>query len=146
MAKAAERILPKLELPNVEQLFNELCSKPSDVITSQSEAASIWILFRPDDKIGDDLFQSMEARAFMQAALICAIQGSNLISFVEVMWKASVKPNATAATIIKKLLSHAKDKWFEKIKGEQPPLYGMVLSMINYQNSTYFDALKRNML
>lgn len=80
-------------------------------------------------------------RSFAQALLVEAIDKSYAMSWVETLWKSSVKPNASAKGIIKALGKKAlkdwfKDKdakgWLDKVKenGEFPELYQSVVNQL----------------
>lgn len=128
---------------NVEQVFNELVKHPDDVVTTPLEAAEIWKLFK-GFPINSGTLDRLEYRAFLQAALIAAIDGSGPIGFIESLWKASIKPNATVKSIVRKLVKDTLKKYYRNhIKGEDPPIYQMEINAITYQCSFYFDAINQ---
>jgi hypothetical protein len=132
-------------LKNVEEVFNNLVKHPDDVVTTPLEAAEIWTLFK-GYPIDSGRLDRLDYRAFLQAALIAAIDASGPIGFVESLWKAAVKPNATVKSIIKKLLKDSLKRYYRNhIKGEAPPIYQMAISAIIYECSFYFDAINQGL-
>src|SRR5262245_36077931 len=99
-------------LKNVEGVFNELVKHPDDVIITPLEAAEIWKLFQRFP-INSGRLDRLEYRAFLQAAMISAIDASSLIGFLESLWKASIKPNATVKSIAKKLVKDALKHYYK---------------------------------
>jgi hypothetical protein len=132
-------------LKNVEDLYNELLQHPDDVVTTPLEAAEIWKLFKgfPIDPAKLDPFKY---RAFLQAALIAAIDSSDSIGFIQSVWEASVKPNATVKSVLKKVLKDTLKRYYRhNIKGETPPIYQMAINAIVFECGFYFDAISQGM-
>jgi len=130
-------------LKNVEEVYNELVQHPDDVVTTQLEGAEIWKLFK-GFPIDPGRLDPLQYRAFLQAALMCAIDASDTIGFVESLWRASIKPTATVKSIVKKVLKDTLKRYYKhNIKGETPPIYQMEIAAIIYQCSFYFDGINQ---
>ena len=77
-------------------------------------------------------------RSFAQALLVEAIDKSYAMSWIETLWKRSVKPNASAKGIIKALAKKALKDWFNdkdakswtNKDGEFPELYQSVVNQL----------------
>jgi len=134
-------------LTNTEEKYNQLLKQPDDVIIDASRAAVIWKLFNFKGKLMDSAsLQRFEYRAFLQAAMMAAIDGSNIMGWVQTLFESSYKPDAAAKDIIKDLVKDRLKKYYKtRIKGEEPPIYNMVLGAITYQCSTYFDSISQGM-
>jgi hypothetical protein len=133
------------ELKNTEEVFNELLKHPDDVVISPLEAAAIWKLFK-GFPIDSGTLDRLEYRAFLQAALMAAIDGSSALAWVQSLWESAIKPDATAASVIKAVLKGALQRYYRhSIKGEAPPIYNMTLGAIAYQCDFYFKAISAGM-
>ena len=129
-------------LRNTEALYNQLLQNPSDVVTDAVEAAEIWKLFRKYP-IDHGRLEPLSYRAFLQAALMAAIDGSEAMGWVETIWRASVKPGVTARKVLKKVAQHALKRYYRHLKGEPEQLYATVLSGIHYQCAHYFRSIEQ---
>jgi hypothetical protein len=135
-----------MSLPNVEQTYNQLLKNPGEVLISQTEAYHVWQMFQPDDNsVGIGAFGNFKYKAFMQAALASAVEGSVAMGWVETIWRGSVKPNATVKGLLKKLAKHATKEFWRKASGGEVDLYNNVLSMIRYQCAHYFRSIKQGL-
>ena len=129
---------------NTEALYLKLMAHPQDVVTDAVEAAEIWKLFRKYP-IDHGKLQPLSYRAFLQAALMAAVDGSEAMGWVEQIWRASAKPGASATKVIKKLTQHALKKYYKHLKGDAPELYASVLAMIHYQCGHYFRSIEQGL-
>lgn len=130
-------------LKNVEMVFNDLVKHPDDVVTTPLEAAEIWKLFK-GFPINSGRLDRLEYRAFLQAALMAAIDGSGAIGFVQSLWQAAIKPSATVKSIVRKLLKDSLKRYYRHhIKGDAPSIYEMEVKAIIFQCSFYFDAINQ---
>lgn len=134
-----------MELRNVEQTFYRLLSNPDDVIISSVQAASIWQLYRSSDMPAADFDRRFEYKAFLQAAFIGLMDGSTAMSFVEALWKASIKPSATVTSIIKAMLKEALMQYFANKIGKEPKIYESVRATILMSNRPYFDLISNGL-
>jgi hypothetical protein len=130
-------------LKNAEQVFNELVKNPDDVTVTGLEAAEIWRLFRKYP-INPASLERLEYRAFLQAALIAAIDGSAAKAWIQSIFMSAMKPNASVKSIIKKIVKDALKRYYRtQIKGENPPIYESVVVDIAWQCKFYFDSINQ---
>jgi hypothetical protein len=128
-------------LKNTEELYNDLLKNKDDVVINALEAAEIWQMFRKYPANSGRLGR-FEYLAFLQAALMAAIDGSSALSWIESVFKGAYVPSATAKSIVKKVLKDALKRYYKtKIKGEEPPIYEASLSVIAMQCKFYFDSM-----
>ena len=125
----------------VEDVFNDLYQNPDDVVISAMEAAEVWQVFELEP-IDSGKLECLAYRAFLQAAMICAIDGSSGMRVVKVLFLAAYKPNATVKKVVQALLKEALKHYFEKKDpGEQ--LFEAPIRAIAYHNDFYFDAIRQ---
>jgi hypothetical protein len=133
-------------LPNVEKEYLGLLRNPDEVLISQEEAYQVWVFFQPKDTSLDiGAFADFSYKAFMQAALASAVEGSEAMSWIETLWKGSVRPNSTVRSLLKKLAKHAVKKFWRDVNGGSVDIYGSVMSSIRYQCAHYFRSMKQGM-
>jgi hypothetical protein len=136
-----------MQLRNVEETFNSLQSHPADVVISSSQAASIWELFRGSQRAMPEATfdRRFEYKAFLQAAFIGLMDGSAAMSYVEALWKASIKPTASVTSIVKAMLKEALKQYFQNKIGSDPKLYDSVRVAILMANRPYFDMISNGL-
>jgi hypothetical protein len=135
--------MSSLALKNTEQVYEHLIKNKEDVVVSAQEAGEIWMLFRKYPANSANL-ERIEYRAFLQAALMAAIDGSGAMAWVQSIFEAAYKPNASAKSIIRKLLKDALRRYYKTtIKGDQPPIYQATLSAIAFGCRPYFDSISQ---
>ena len=136
-----------LPLYNTEDLFHSLTRNPSLVVIDAEEAASIYKLFCRETIDPTSLKPSHIA--FLQAAIMAAIDGSFAIGFVNVIFDAAfMKPvfdarsflrvlRKLAKDTLKHLFKNAKDKPITDVK-----VYAITISAIKYSCNPYFTSIK----
>jgi len=135
--------MSSLALKNAEEVYKELIKNKEDVVVSALEAGEIWMLFRKYP-INSANLERLEYRAFLQAALMAAIDGSSAMAWVQSLFEAACKPNASAKSIIQKVLKDALKRYYKTtIKGEQPPIYQATLNAIAFGCRPYFDSISQ---
>ena len=130
-----------MALHNTEMTFNQLMKNPSDIVITSGEAAEIWKVFRKHP-IRQSTLEKLDYRAFLQAAMIAALDGSAAMGFIKALFTSAYKPNATVKKIIKKLLKEALKQYFKRKNGNED-LYMNVISAIAYHDKFYFDSINQ---
>lgn len=128
-----------MALHNVGQTFSKLRKKPDDVVINAMQAAEIWKVFR-GYPIDPARLERLEYKAFLQAAMMGAIDGSAAVGFMEALFKSAYKPNSSVKKIIKALLKEALKQYYRK-RNDTGKLYTMVIRAIAYGNKFYFDCI-----
>lgn len=99
---------------------------PSELVLDHKEAWEILVFFFGGNAGIEPGQLTDEDRSFAQALLVEAIDKSSAMSWIEVIFRSSVKPNASVKGIIKALIKKAaKDWWKKATKGdlEDPVIY-----------------------
>jgi hypothetical protein len=131
-------------LQSAEEIYLGLMRNPSDVKTDPQQAAKIWMIFRRNP-IDPAQLQKLQYRAFLQAALMSAIEGSNAMGWIETIFRSSYKPDASIKGLMKALVSHAFKMYYKHWKAEPPELYQTVIDTIAYSHKPYFDMIEQGM-
>jgi anti-sigma factor RsiW len=71
----------KLALRTAEDIYEELLKNPKDVTLNAEQAAAVYKLFTREP-IRSDVVRGFKSRAFLQAALMSAIDGSFAMSWI----------------------------------------------------------------
>jgi len=106
---------------------------PEELVLSHMEAWEVLVFFFGGNAGVKPGWLNDNDRSFAQALLIEAIEASSAMSWIETLWKSSVKPNASVKGIIKALAKKAAKDWFKKAtKGdlEDPEIYQSVKSSL----------------
>jgi hypothetical protein len=129
-------------LRTAESIYYELLKHPSDVVISAHQAAQIWKLFR-HTPISEGEVASLQNRAFLQAALMSAIDGSYAMSWIETIFRSAYKPNATIKGLLGSLLWTGLKHYYWHLKNSPPELYQIVVDDIAWSHKFYFDAISQ---
>jgi hypothetical protein len=136
----------KLALRTAEDIYQELLQPQNqkDITLTPQQALDVWNIFRKSF-IDIGLVSGLKQRAFLQAALMSAIDGSFAMSFVESLFKSAYKPNASVKGIITGLVKTALKNYYRSWKKEPPELYKTVISTIAWSHRPYFDMIESGM-
>lgn len=131
-------------LHSAEELYHMLLKKPGDVFINAKQAVAIFRLFR-EQTLLESVVDTPDHRAFLQAALMSAIEGSAAMGFIEGLFRSAYKPNATIKGIILALGKAAYRHYYQR-----PPtdlkdlkLYARVLEDISNSHRPYFDMISQ---
>lgn len=127
-------------LRNVEQTYNALMKNPGDIVVSANEAATIWKLFRKYP-INPAQLEPAAYRAFLQAAIMGAIDGSAAMSWIRAIFDSAYAPDASVADLMKKLAMAALRKYYHHLRGDKPVIYSSMTTAISWGCSFYFDSI-----
>ncbi len=133
-----------MALRSAEAIYQELLQNPADVVITPEEAGEIWQIFR-GYPIDPGRLGSLKFRAFLQAALMSAQDGSEAMSWIEALFRSAYKPNASVKSIIKKMATHALKQYYRKATGGEQKLYKSVINAIAYGHKFYFDAINQGL-
>ena len=128
-------------LRSAEAIYQDLLKNRSDVSVDARKATEIWLIFRRT-RIAVGQVESFENRAFLQAALMSAIEGSFAMGWVETIFRSAYKPTASVQGIIKSLAKKALKIYYRNWKNESPELYQSVIDTIAYSHKPYFDMIE----
>ena len=128
-------------LRSAEAIYQDLLKNRSDVSVDARKATEIWLIFRRT-RIAVGQVESFENRAFLQAALMSAIEGSFAMGWVETIFRSAYKPTASVQGIIKSLAKKALKIYYRNWKNESPELYQSVIDTISYSHKPYFDMIE----
>jgi hypothetical protein len=93
-----------MALRTVDEIYGELMADPGRrVVIDAEEAAAIWMLFRRYPKPPNEL-ERLDYRAFLQAALMAAIDASAAMGYIEVIFRSTLGKPAFDAKSFRKLL------------------------------------------
>ena len=134
-----------MSLHNVQMTFDRLMKNPVDVVITKEEALRIYQIFYPTGAIKANQLNKLEYRAFLQAAMIGLLDGSNAMGWIQSLWKASSQPGATVTSIVKKLTKEAIKKYFKNKISAEPEIYTTVISAIKYGHGTRFQMIANGM-
>lgn len=131
----------KLAIRKAEDIYHELLQSPGDVTLSANQAREVWNVFR-SSFIDVSQVSSLDHRAFLQAALMSAIDGSFAMGFVESLFRSAYRPNATISGILKGLVKSGLKRYYRHLKQEPPELYKNVIQTIVWSHRPYFDEIE----
>lgn len=134
-----------MSLHNVQMTFDRLRKNPVDVVITKEEAQRIYKIFYPTSTIKAKQLNSIEYRAFLQAAMIGLLDGSNAMGWVKTLMSAAYRPDATVKSIVKKLVKEAIKKYFKNKIGAEPDIYTTVITAIKYGHGTRFQMIANGM-
>lgn len=136
----------KLALRTAEDIYNELLrpENQKDIILTAQQAIGVWQVFR-QSPIDINLVSGLKQRAFLQAALMSAIDASYAMSFIESIFRSAYKPTASVKDILKDLVKTALKHYYRNLKGEPPELYKTVVETIAWSHRTYFEMILQGM-
>lgn len=142
-----------LGLSNAEANYNYLLANPQFITIDKRKAREIFFLFRgerPDLNLMTD-----GAKAFLQGALMAAVDGSFAMSFVKILFDNAymMLPSkdieyfiSIVRSICKDAFKHLFRHWRAIEAGETPPLYKIVVGAISYDCSAYFVSIAQGAL
>ena len=81
----------KYRLRTAEENYNDLLKRKQDVVITPSQGVEIYKLFRGRD-IGELQVTNIESRAFLQGALMSAVEGSAAMGWVEAIFRMPTHP------------------------------------------------------
>lgn len=136
----------KLALRTAEDIYNELLrpENQKDIILTAQQAIGVWQVFR-QSPIDINLVSGLKQRAFLQAALMSAIDASYAMSFIESIFRSAYKPTASVKDILKDLVKTALKHYYRNLKGEPSELYKTVVETIAWSHRTYFEMILQGM-
>ena len=134
----------KLAIRTAEDIYHELLADQKDITLTPQHAKEVWHIFRASF-IDVGLVSGLKQRAFLQAALMSAIDGSNAMSLIESVFRSAYKPNASVTGIIAGLVKTAFKHYYRSWKNEMPVLYQNVVSAIAWSHRPYFDMIQNGM-
>lgn len=146
---STQTVEPKIKryspLRTAEAIYHDLLQSPGDVVLSPNEAPQVWRLFR-NSELPSGQFQSLKNRAFLQAALMSAIEGSAAMGLIESLFRATITPGTNVTGVIRKLVGDRLRRYYRhKVTGEEP-LYRTVVTTIAWSHRPYFDAIANDSL
>ncbi len=105
----------------VNKIFIDLKKNDQRIVLSGKECVDVYELFRGKKPNANAVVfnKNKDYRAFLQAAMIRLIDGSNDMSWLNALLNGAYKPNATVGGIITKLIKHGIKQYFEN-KMEKP--------------------------
>lgn len=133
------------ELQKAEDIYHGLLRARRDIVVTAKQAVVIFKMFRDID-IGVASVEKLEHRAFLQAALMSAIEASAAIGWVVALFKSALKPNPSLAMIIGKLAAEGLRQYYNsvdisKVKLDELKLYSAVINEIVRTHHPYFDVI-----
>lgn len=141
-----------LALSNAEANYNALRRAPQLVVLTPEEAAAVYFLFT-GERLATD-YMTRDARAFLQGALMAAIDGSYGLGFVKIVFDSAYLklPPADLAGLVAlgrkltgKMLKHMY-KHMNETDPLQAPLYKIVVGAIAYECAAYFRSIRQGLL
>ena len=137
-------------LKNAEQVFNKLMKNPGDIVITDDEAKQIFKKFRGSKPRVSQLKTSH--KAFLQAALIAAVDGSATMGYVEGIFKSAfMKPVFDAKSfkkVLKKLAKATIRQYFKNAKRSDildAAVYSTTVKAISYQCAHYFRSINQGL-
>lgn len=132
-------------LRTAEAIYLDLMGNQQLITVSAAKSIEIWKLFRgKGEKLTPDMI-TLSYRAFLQAALISAIDASFAMGWVETVFRSTANPSTTVKDLLKDLTKHAFKILYRSWKNEPPVLYKVVISDIAWSHRTYFDMIADGM-
>jgi hypothetical protein len=129
-----------LAIRTAEDIYKELLNNPQDVKITAEQAVAIFKLFT-GEPISTDLVKELRPRAFLQAALMSAIDGSFAMSFIQSIFMTAMKPGATVTAVMRNLVVTGLKHYYRNLKKEPPILYKAVVTTIALTFKTKFALI-----
>jgi hypothetical protein len=134
----------KLALRTVEDIYEELLKNPKDVMITGEQAVAVFKLFT-GKPISTNLVEGLRPRAFLQAALMSAIDGSFAMSFIESIFKTAMKPGATVTAVMRGLVVTGLKHYYRSVGKEPPVLYKAIVTNIALRYELEFGLISDGM-
>jgi hypothetical protein len=129
-----------LALRTVDDIYEELLKNPKDVKITAEQAVAVFKLFT-GEPISTNLVQGLKPRAFLQAALMSAIDGSFAMSFIQSIFMTAMKPGATVTGVMRGLVVTGLKHYYRHLKKEPPVLYKALVTNIALRCKTKFALI-----
>jgi len=129
-----------LALRSVEDLYEELLKNPKDVKINAEQAVAVFKLFT-GESISTNLVRELKPRAFLQAALMSAIDGSFAMSFIQSIFMTAMKPGATVTAVMRGLVVTGLKHYYRYLKNDPPILYKVIVTNIALRFKTIFALI-----
>lgn len=141
---------------NTQQIFRQLLKNTGDVDVTAEQALDIWEMFanvttrRALGRVTKEQVSSIEARAFLQAAFMSAIEGSAVLNWFQKWTTSAIKLKPSLMDVLKFLVSGFRDYYqnYNDVykKGTSATIYAVVVLNIVTGSSAYFQAIQNDIL
>lgn len=129
-----------LAIRTADDIYEELLKNPNDVKITAEQAVAVFKLFTGEPS-SINLVHGLNPRAFLQAALMSAIDGSFAMSFIQSIFTTAMKPGATVTAIMRGLVVTGLKHNYRNLKKEPPILYKAVVTTIALTFKTKFALI-----
>ena len=133
-----------MALQSAEVIYRALMNSKTEIVVTREQASEIWQIFRRK-KLAPQRFSTLNNRAFMQACLMSAIEGSDAMSWMETLFRSAMKPNATVKGIITALVKNGMQKFYKNKTGAPEELYQNVITTIAWSHKPFFDMIDQGL-
>lgn len=133
-----------MAIRSASEIYEELIKSPQDILVTPEQASQIWSLFRRQ-ALHPTRFSDIKHRAFLQACLMSAIEGSDAMGWIETLFRSSMKPNATVKGIISALVKKGMQKYYKKVTGAPEELYVAVIDTIAWSHRSWFEDIEQGL-